>query len=246
MRPGLISGTRRRKYQVSWLLPLVAAVTLSAQPATRGRTVSFRAGNGRTVTAVQVDAAQRPAPAVVLVPMLGRPREDWLAVAEALAAAQITALAIDLPGTVLPGSPQDLAEWHTAVAAAVGYLFERPEVRGSAIGLAGASLGANLAALAAASDSRVAALALVSPSLDYRGVRIEGAVREYGMRPALLLASRADPYAARSVRTLAGNGPGPRETHWSDAPAHGTILMARDPGLAGTLVDWFRRTLGVN
>ncbi len=225
---------------------LAAAWLTAAQSRPFPGEVSFREESGRTISALQVQASRRPAPAVVLVPMLGRPKEDWQSVAEALAAADITALAIDLPATVLPGTPRELADWHTAVTAAVSYLFNQPEVRGSSIGVAGASLGANLAALAAAADSRVAALALVSPSLDYRGVRIEAAVTRYGMRPALLLASRADPYAARSARTLAANGPGPRETHWSDTPAHGTVLMASDPGLAGTLVGWFQRTLGVN
>lgn len=254
MRPDPVSaGRHRRRHRVSVAtasIALLTAVLTATLPAQQGsgasRTISFRTDNGRTITALHVEAGRRPAPAVVLVPMLGRPKEDWHAVAAALAAADITALAIDLPGTVLPAEAADLAEWHAAIGAAVSYLYARPDVRGSSIGVAGASLGANLAVLAAASDARIRALALVSPSLDYRGVRIESALREYGERPALLLASRADPYAARTVRTLAANGPGPRETHWADVPAHGTVLLAREPALAALLAGWFQRMLGVN
>src|SRR5690606_25050830 len=112
------------------------------------------------------------------------------------------------------------------------FLASQPgEVRPGAIGLAGASLGANLAAVAAAGDGLIRSIALVSPSLDYRGVRIEGAMRQYGGRPALLVASQHDPYAARSVRELAEDAPGPRQIRWSEVTAHGTVLLQRDPDL---------------
>ena len=209
------------------------------------RTISIRADDGRTITALIVEADQRPAPAVVLVPMLGRPKEDWQTLAERLGDANITAVAIDLPGQSLPADPRELAAWHTVVIGTVGYLAGRPDVRANAIGVAGASLGANLAVVAAAADPRIRSLALVSPSLDYRGVRIEGAMKQYGDRPALLLASLKDPYAARSVRELVALG-GPRETQLSETPAHGTVLLTRDAGLSRSLVEWFRRTLAVN
>ena len=208
------------------------------------RTVTIRADDGHTVAALIVEADQRPAPAVVLVPMLGRPKEDWLPLAERLGDANITAIAIDLPGQSL-AEPGVLTSWHTVIGATVGYLAARADVRASAIGVAGASLGASLAVVAAAADPRIRSLALISPSLDYRGVRIEGPMKQYGSRPALLLASVKDPYAARSVRELAGSG-GARETQWSETPAHGTVLLSREPGLIRSLVEWFRRTLAVN
>ena len=68
-------------------------------------------------------------------------------------------------------------------------------------------------------------------------------MRQYGARPALLIAARPDYYAARSVKTLAENPPGVREIYWSDEPAHGTVLVARQPDLGRVLVEWFQRTL---
>jgi acetyl esterase/lipase len=118
------------------------------------------------------------------------------------------------------------------------------DVRPDAIGIAGASLGANLAAVAAAAEPAVRALALISPSLDYRGLRIEEPMRGYGARPALLMASLQDPYAARSVRELAQDAPGPREQRWSTIPAHGTLLLQRDADMVRSLVEWFQQTLG--
>lgn len=224
----------------------LVAVVNSAPASAAGHAVTFRADDGRTVSAWMVEANQRPAPAVVLVPMLGRGKDDWLAAADRLAEANITALAIELPGSSAPPDARDLAGWSTVVHGAVSFLSSRPDVRPGSIAVAGASLGATLAALAAAADSRIRSLALISPSLEYRGVHIETAMKQYGERPALLMASVHDPYAARSVRELATAAPGLREMQWSETVAHGTVLIAREPDLIRSLVEWFRRTLGVN
>ena len=229
------------------LVSVAALIVVAPSVEAAGRAVAFRAADGRTIAGLMFDARERPAPAVVLVPMLGRPRDDWQAVAERLAEANIGALAIDLPGAAVPADPAELQRWHEPIAAAVAYLAGRPaEVHAGAIGVAGASLGANLAVLAAAADPAVRSIALVSPSLDYRGVRIELPLAQYGARPALLLASVHDPYAARSVRILAQEPSGAREVRWSNVPAHGTMLLARDGDLVRQLVEWFQRTLSVN
>jgi dienelactone hydrolase len=176
--------------------------------------------------------------------MLGRPRDDWQLVAQRLAEAQISALAIDLPGPAVPVEPAALAAWSADVRAAVAFLASRPaDVRAGSIGIAGASLGANLAAVVAAAEPTVRAIALVSPSLDYRGVRIEESMRAYGARPALLIASLQDPYAARSIRELAHEAPGSRELRWSSVVAHGSVLLQREPDLIRSLVEWFQLTL---
>ena len=210
-----------------------------------GRIVTFRAADGRVLTGLFIEADVRPAPAVILVPMLGRSKDDWQAVAQRLADANIHALAVDLPALSLPGDSQELLVWHEDIRAAVAFLAARAaDVRPGAIGVAGASLGANLAVVAAAADTNVRSIALVSPSLDYRGVRIDAPLRQYGTRPALLMASLRDPYAARSVRELAQDAPGPREVRWSSVPGHGTLLLSRDPDLLRSLVEWFQLTLG--
>jgi dienelactone hydrolase len=225
---------------------LATVVISQLSPRAQGRIVSLRLPDGRMLSALWIEAQNRPAAAVVLVPMLGRPRDEWQTVGQRLAEANISALAVDLPAAVLPRNQNELTRWPEVVTAAVAYLTAQPsDVRAGAIGVAGASLGANLAALAAAGDARISSLALVSPSLDYRGVRIESALATYGPRPALLIASVQDPYSARSVRTLANDAPGLREVRWSSAAAHGTVLLSRDAELSAALVEWFQRTLGV-
>ena len=224
------------------VLGVVCAFVSGAHAAPR--LVSFRAASGRTLTGLFVEAAARPAPAVILVPMLGRTKDDWQGVAQQLAEANINALALDLPVLGVPAEPQALLGWHEDIRAASAFLAGRPgDVRPGAVGIAGASLGASLAVIAAASDTSVRSIALISPSLDYRGVRIDAPLRQYGLRPALLVASLHDPYAARSVRELAKDARGPRDVRWSSVPAHGTLLLSRDPDLVRSLVEWFQQTL---
>jgi len=226
-------------------LGVATLVALPASVEAAGRVVTFRAEDGRTITGLLMEADQRPAPAVVLVPMLGRPKDDWQAVGQKLADANVTALAIDLPGSTVPEDPKQLASWSDEIRAAVSFLASRAgEVRPGSIGVAGASLGGTLAALEAVGDGGVRAIALISPSLDYRGLRIEGAMKAYGGRPALLVASAHDPYAARSTRELAQGAAGPRDIRWSDVSAHGTVLLARDPELVRSIVEWFQAALG--
>ena len=47
----------------------------------------------------------------------------------------------------------------------------------------------------------------------------------------------------RSVRELAQDGQGTRNVRWSNVPAHGTVLLSRDPDLIRALVEWFQQTL---
>jgi dienelactone hydrolase len=229
-----------------WALGVSVALFLFEPSAhSAGRSVSFRADDGRMVAGLLMEADQRPAPAVLLVPMLGRPKDDWQAVAQRFADSRITALAIDLPGSSVPVDPNEIARWTNDVRAAVAYLSAQSgQVRPGAIGILGASLGGSLAALAAAAEPGVRSIALVSPSLDYRGIRIETAMRTFGARPALLVGSVRDPYSARSMRALAEDAPGRRELRWSDVPAHGTLLLSRDGDLVRAIVEWFQVTLG--
>jgi hypothetical protein len=63
----------------AWFAIAAVAAVLHAAS---GRPVSFRADDGRTVSGLLFEADQRPAPAVVLVPMLGRSKDDWQGVGQ--------------------------------------------------------------------------------------------------------------------------------------------------------------------
>lgn len=243
---------RRSLGHVSRSAAMAAAVTLVLARAMAGpagaaqmsRAVSFTTEDGVAIAGQLYESAQRPAPAVVLIHMLGRTHGDWDNVARVLQAAGLTALAIDLRGHGLSGGSGDVsADMVGDVRAAVAWLAAQPDVRPDAIGVAGASLGANLALLAAAGDPGVRAVATVSPSLDYRGVRVgTDVMRRLSGRHVWMAASTEDPLALRTIKGLTVDNVA-IDQQLSGETAHGSQLLTADPGLAGALVDWLHQRL---
>jgi alpha-beta hydrolase superfamily lysophospholipase len=237
-------------------LCVVVALLSAAVVEAAGRPVSFASSDGVTIAGEYFESSSRPspsalrasedrAPAVLLVHMLSRHKGDWGGLPDRIREAGMTALTIDLRGHgQSSGSAQDLPAMVRDVRAAAQWLATRPNVRGDAIAIVGASLGASLALLAAVDVPQARALALFSPSLDYRGLRTDTAlVKRLGSRAIWLAASAEDPLALRTLRDIAAEPSGPREQHVSSAVAHGTVLLDRDADVARVLVDWLRRTL---
>jgi len=234
---------------------ILAAAVAGAAPAhgtaAEQQTVTLTTRDGVLLTGTLYLPARTPAPGVVLLHMATRSRQDWEATGLAFAREGLAALAIDFrrsgtapvgPDGTVPASG-GFSDLVIDAEAARGYLAARPEVVATRLGMAGASLGANVAVLAASNDPSIRSLALLSASLDYRGLRIEQAITRYGGRPALLVASSEDPFALRTARTLVSAGEGARELRVLSEAGHGTVMIDRHPELIDALVDWFSRTL---
>jgi alpha-beta hydrolase superfamily lysophospholipase len=248
------SGRTCRGVWTSYACVVAAAIgILASDRAARAagtQRVTLRTDDGATLAAMWYEPSSRPAPAVILVHMLHRSRRDWDSFAHRLAGEGIGALAIDLRGHgesqrygTREASPESgYSPMVLDVKAARRYLAARTDVVQARVGIAGASLGANVAVLAAAADETLASIAVLSPTLDYRGLRIEQPIKKI-TRPVLLVASSDDSYASRSAKDLQKAGGGPRELLVLEQAGHGTTMLSRDENLARTLVDWFRRTL---
>jgi pimeloyl-ACP methyl ester carboxylesterase len=228
---------------------LCAGIAFARAPQDRTSRVTFQTPDGQLIVATMMEPSRRPAPAIILVHMLGRSRKDWESAGARLAEEGFTTLAIDLRGhgesAAYGGAADERARLGAMVAdvrTAKRFLDTRADVLPGRIGIAGASFGATLSAIAAGDDATIRSIALLSPSIDYRGVRIEAAMKKYGARPALFVASREDPYAWRSMRELSKDARG-REMILLDRAGHGTAMLAENDSLIRTLVDWFRRTL---
>lgn len=228
---------------------LLAGALLPPPAGAAGRNVTFRTDDGVTIAGTWYEPATRSGPAVILVHMLHRSRHDWDALATRLSAEGIGALTFDLRGHGdSSGSlPADggYAGFEQDVAAARRFVGTRPDAADRRVGLAGASLGAALAALEAAQSSTVSSVALLSASTEYRGLRIDAALKKYPGR-VLLVYSDDDPYAQRSARDLIklqGPSGATREPLALHQAGHGTNMLTADASLIPALVDWFKRTL---
>jgi dienelactone hydrolase len=168
--------------------------------------------------------------------MLTRTRREWDAIGQRLASEGIGALALDLRGHGESGAspamdPEriDYSAMVLDLRAARRYLAQRSDVQQSRVGIAGASIGANLAALEASSDPRSPAwrccrprwtIAACASSRGAQGHAADAAGRR-----------RRRPYASRSARDLQKAGGGPRELLILKQAGHGTAMLARDPSL---------------
>jgi dienelactone hydrolase len=132
------------------------------------------------------------------------------------------------------------------LGAAFDYLAKQKNVDPNHIGIVGASYGSSLALIYAADNPRVAALALLSPGLNYFGnMQTEPAAEKYGKRPMFLIAAEDDKESADAVRNLAAvNNNGMYGMLVYPSGGHGTALFKltfpnhERPELAESL-EWF-------
>ena len=127
------------------------------------------------------------------------------------------------------------------VQAAVAFLKSRNNVATGRIGIAGASLGANLACWSPPVTRRSDR----SPCSRRATITRACGSRLPSARWTAGCCSSQAPTTVRAFRSasaLAGTGSGREMLTLTDA-GHGTTMLLRQPDLAGRLVDWFRRTL---
>ncbi len=134
------------------------------------------------------------------------------------------------------------------VDAAFSFLAKQKNVDPAKIGIVGASYGSSLALIYAADHPKVAAVALLSPGLNYFGnMPTEPAVKKYGDRPLFLVAAEDDKESADCVRQLADVDKHARMMVYPSG-GHGTALFDvpasnGHPVLFTALYDFFDQIL---
>ena len=220
-------------------LALLLSASAAAAPGAEQK-VSFQTKDGWTISALYRPARKHGA-VLILAHGVGSSKGEWAGFTQRLAAKGVGTLAIDLRGHVEsklgPHGPRDSSdfdatgEWPRVVGdldAAVDWLKARG-VAEDRIALGGASIGANLASVAAAERPKTPFLLLLSAGVDYRGVKLS--------KPAtktLAGASPGDVYAYRILKPL-GAVPG---VETFEAPAGHGVQMFADPATLDKIVDW--------
>jgi len=132
------------------------------------------------------------------------------------------------------------------VGAAFEFLSKQKNVDPSRVGIVGASYGSSLALIYAADNPKVAAVALLSPGLNYfGGMATEPAIEKYGDRPLYIIAARDDKESADAADKLLAAGNNAKygaKVH--EKGGHGTALFK--VGLADDLEAFFADRFGVS
>lgn len=230
--------TRKSRAGLALFLAGFSLLSLVLLAGEASRPVQIPVGSEQ-LTALYWEPPRSLSPAVLLLPMLGRGKEDWAPLATRLRQEGYAVLALELREQGRSNREHLLED----VRAGFEFLREQKKVDAARIGLVGADIGANAALCFAATEPLVRLVVLVSPGLNYRGLATEPALRDYGVRPLYLLAAEDDVSSATAVRRLAEAAPGHNLVGFYPGAAHGTDLLDEKRPLAEEIVVFLRPRL---
>lgn len=204
-------------------------------------------------------------PAVLLLPGYNQLRGEWAAFASYLQRNGIAALTIDLRGQgdstrqlTAEGvralrheqfGTRDFQNMQLDAEAAVSWLQDQPGIKKSGIAIAGASVGANVALRYIAVNEDIAAILLLSPGINYKGLRTDDVITSVGSRPLRIVVSQYDSFAFESskrlveIRREAGQVADEKELIISTGNRHGTDMLTDVKNLPEILLAWFQQVL---
>jgi pimeloyl-ACP methyl ester carboxylesterase len=179
-----------------------------------------------------------PWPGVILLHMLYSDRSQWGSFPHLLAESGYSVLSVDLRGH---GETGGTINWDLAandLEQIWNYLISRPEIDKDRTAMIGASIGANLALVGGSNEESIITVVLLSPGLNYAGVETEPAMRSFGDRPVLIVASQEDTYAADSSVALDEAAIGESRLILFEGAGHGSNMFAAEPDLSEQIIDW--------
>ncbi len=231
------------------VLIVAAGCGPKGEPADNSTILTLVAADGMKIAATERRAAVPLSPGLILVHMFGSDRVAWAAFAARAQQEGYSVIAIDMRGhgdsaSLNPEAPKyrrfTTPDWLNVLqdieAARVALVNGGTDPE--RIGIVGASIGANLAAAYAAEHEDVAALVLLSPGQDFKGVGITGAFERYGKRPSLLVTTEGDRYSADTSRALHRSATGFSELREFAGMYHGTEMLDAIPNATVQILQW--------
>jgi alpha-beta hydrolase superfamily lysophospholipase len=111
------------------------------------------------------------------------------------------------------------------------------------IAVVGAELGGNAGLLYAVDEPNVRFTALISPGLEYSGLQIGKAIKDYGERPLFMATAKLDIYSMESLNLLSDVVPRVLDAVVFDTFRYGNELVDTEPQLAQMLIERLRQYL---
>ncbi len=216
--------------------------------------VEFQTEDNVTIIGNYFVGVRANVPAVLLLHMMPATKESWNDFAEKLQKAGFQALAIDLRGhgesikqngktlNYQKFSDQDHQNSILDVEAAVLWLAQKGKVES----IVGASIGANLALQFQSEHPEIKKSVLLSPGLDYRGVKTETPAANLKVNQAVFFAAtdgdaRSSEFsAAQMSQRLYDLIRAQKEIKIFNGTEHGTDVFKSQPQLMDETINWLK------
>ncbi len=200
--------------------------------------------------------------AVILLHMMNRDRASWKKFAGLLAYEGYGVLAIDMRGhgesvfqknndtkRVLDYREFSDEEHQSSmldIEASVGFVDGQKNIPENRISLVGASIGANLALRFVGESKHVNRAVLLSPGLEYRGIRTPKLIKDLSEGKSIyMIAGSFDTYSSQSVRELSKQESAASiktEILPNPKAGHGTDMLEIEAGLSEKILKWISGT----
>jgi len=187
-------------------------------------------------------AGENEAPDIIALHGLNGRHAAYAPISPDLNAAGYAVLNVDMRGHGASGGARD---WEAAIADVadwIDWLEANGRLTDNGLAIMGASIGANVAIISCAESAVCAGAIALSPGLDYRGVKPEGALVDgLADREALLVAAGGDSSSSTAIRQMFLNAKGPVTARMVSGRAHGTRLFDSDyDSLSGLITLWLK------
>lgn len=186
---------------------------------------------------------------VVFFHMLRKERSVWGRMGEKLAKRGFASVSVDLrghgesDGSWQGFSEDDFRNMIYDAQAAKGFL--RDVYSDIKVSYVGASIGANLAILDSCKSGDVEACVLLSPGLDFHGLKVEDVAEDFSV-PFFMIASENDYYSWSSCEKLDKYFCTPkkkREFMRLEEAGHGTNIFEADPNVQEKVIQWLEENI---
>jgi dienelactone hydrolase len=209
-----------------------------------GEDISFNTSDGIKIAATFYKASNPNGSAVILLHMRARSRADWENFAPKLNDSGFDALAIDFRGHGESGgvnvsnfSDSDYQNLILDIKAADSYLKNKDA--NTKIAIVGASIGANTALNYAVQNPNVKAVVLLSPGLNYMGVKTDETSKQITI-PVFLATSSDDQQSYAGLSTWQKNIKNLELVTYTNA-GHGTNMFGSHPELSDKIINWLKK-----
>ena len=185
---------------------------------------------------------------VILLHRLAKDRNNWKEFTSLLVKNNFSVITLDFRGhgqsiekfSFNSLTSKDFNNMVLDVKAAKDFLVSK---KVTSIGIIGESIGANTALNYAIKDKSIKTVILLSPGLDYRGIKTENSMSEFDERPIFLIAADGDAYSAETVKKLDMLAFGEKKLLIYEGSEHGVPMFDENKDLKELIINWLKEKL---